>query len=141
MKKVIPLFFLLVLSISLYAQSENEKAVAQSVEHLKSAMINSDKEQLYKLTSKDLSYGHSSGNIENQEAYITSLVSGKSDFKNMNLTDQTIKVIDNIALVRHKLAADVVDSGKPGNVNLGVLLVWINQEGEWKLLARQAYKL
>jgi len=72
---------------------------------------------------------------------VEALASGRSDFKNMDLTNQTITVVDNTALVRHELKANVVDNGNQASIHLGVLLVWQKQKGDWKLLARQAYKL
>jgi hypothetical protein len=39
------------------------------------------------------------------------------------------------------MTGDTNDNNKPGTVNLGVLLVWQKQKGQWKLLARQAFKL
>lgn len=139
--KITFLIIVLLINISAFAQNNKEKAVAQSVENLKIAMINADKDALQRLTAKELSYGHSSGTIEDQGAFIDALVSGQSDFKTMDLTDQKITVVDKTAYVRHKLAADVVDKGKELKVNLGILLVWVEQGGQWKLLARQAYKL
>jgi hypothetical protein len=50
-------------------------------------------------------------------------------------------VVDNTAIVRHILTAQTNDGGKPGSVNLGVMLVFIKEHGSWKLLGRQAYKL
>lgn len=142
MKKTFGLLLLYVaLCISVQAQSKEEKEVAAAVENLRKAMIDADKAQLEKLAADELTYGHSSGTIEDKDAFIEALVSGKSDFETMDLTDQTIKVAGNTALVRHQLSAKVNDSGKPGNVNLGILLVWQKQGGNWKLLARQAYKL
>lgn len=135
------LAFMACLSLYVQAQNSPEKEVAEAVESLRKAMVDADKSQLERLAAEDLSYGHSSGTIEDKATFVESLVSGKSDFVKMNLTDQEINVIENVALVRHKLTGDVLDSGIPGNVNLGVLLVWVNQEGQWKLLGRQAYKL
>lgn len=139
--KIAFLFLALLFNVSAFAQNNKENAVAQAVEKLKEVMINPDKDALQKITAKELSYGHSSGTIEDQQAFINALVSGQSDFKSMDLTDQKITVVDKTAYVRHKLAGDVVDKGKDSKVNLGVLLIWVEQGGQWKLLARQAYKL
>jgi len=69
------------------------------------------------------------------------LVSGASDFVTIDLTEQTIKITGNAAVVRHVLNATTNDGGKPGVVKIAVLLVWIKQNKEWKLLARQAVKI
>jgi len=137
------LFVLLIAGMgnSLYAQSGDEKAVAAAVENLRKAMVDPDKATLEKLTSADLSYGHSSGKVQDQAAFTDALVSGASDFVSIELTDQTIKITGNTAVVRHVLTAATNDGGKAGNVKIAVLLVWIKQSKEWKLLARQAVKI
>ncbi len=132
---------LLALSLSVQAQTKEEKAVAAAVETMRKAMIDPQKAQLERLAANELSYGHSSGKIEDKAAFVEALVSGKSDFQTIDLTEQTIKIAGTTALVRHKLSATTLDGGKPGTVNLGILLVWQQQQGQWKLLARQAYKL
>jgi hypothetical protein len=48
----------------------------------------------------------------------------------MELTEQTITVIDKTAIVRHKLSAETNDNGKLGPVNLYILLIWQKQKGE-----------
>ena len=103
-------------------------------------MIDADKAALEKLTADDLSYGHSSGRVENKTEFIESLVSGKSDFLSMDLTNQTVKVSGNTAIVRHNLSGNINDGGNPGTVKLFVMLVWVKQGKQWKLLGRQAVR-
>ncbi|RYZ98048.1 MAG: DUF4961 domain-containing protein [Sphingobacteriaceae bacterium] len=76
-----------------------------------------------------------------QYSYIEPPKALDDDFVTINLTDQTISVKDQTAIVRHKLSAEINDGGKPGNVNIGIMLVWVKEKGVWKLLGRQAYKL
>ena len=122
------------------AQSKDEKAVGQAVETLRKAMVDGDKAALEKIADSRLSYGHSGGKLEDKAAFVEALASGKSDFATLNLSDQTITVAGNTAIVRHTLDADTNDNGKTGTVHLIVLLVWLKEGGEWKLLARQAVK-
>lgn len=114
--------------------------LGKKVEQLRLAMIDGDGKALKQLSSPLLSYGHSSGNMEDQAAFIEKIASGKSDFVTMELADQTITISGDVALVRHNLNADIKDGGVPNRIHLGVLLVWQKQAGDWKLLARQAFK-
>lgn len=114
--------------------------VATQVELLRKAMIDADAPMLKKLSSDDLSYGHSGGHIQNQAEFIQKIVSGESDFVTMNFNDQTIQIVKDIAIVRHMLVAKTNDRGVPGEVTIGVMLIWKKQNGTWKLLARQAFK-
>jgi ketosteroid isomerase-like protein len=124
-----------------FAQSKDETAVANAVEALKKAMIDADKIALEKIAADDLSYGHSAGKIEDKAEFVRAIVSNESDFVTINLTDQTIKIAGNVAIVRHKLAATTNNNGQPGTAKLSVLLVWQKQKGDWRLLARQAVKI
>lgn len=123
------------------AQSENSIDLVNAVQKLTEAMIHSDKTALKKLTDKKLSYGHSSGKIENQDKFIESLLSGASDFVSIDLQNQNYEVVDNIGVARHILVAETNDGGVPGKVKIGVMMVWRYDNDQWKLLVRQAYKL
>lgn len=135
------LWAFLSLNVAVKAQSNNEKAVADAVESLRKLMIDPDKAKLEALAADDLSYGHSGGKIENKAEFVEAFVSGKSDFIKIDLSEQTVKIVGNTAIVRHKLNGETNDPGKgPAAVHLAVLTVWIKQKGGWKLLARQAVK-
>jgi hypothetical protein len=137
--KTVILSLLILTSSMVYAQNSD---VAAAVENLRKAMLDADKAALDKLAHAKLSYGHSSGKIEDKAAFINALVSGESDFTELAFDDQTIEVIGDMALVRHKLTGKTHDKGKqPGTVAIGVLLVWYKEGNSWKLTARQAFKL
>ena len=118
-----------------------EQAVAAAAEKLRVAMIDATPAALTALVADDLSYGHSGGRVDTKDSFIGDLIAGKSDFVTIAITDQTIKVVGNTAIVRHTLTADTNDSGKPGKVQIKILGVWQQQGGQWKLLARQAVRV
>jgi hypothetical protein len=123
------------------AQSKKIKPVTKAVESLRKAMIEADSSTLEALTKPELSYGHSSGKVEDKASFIRSLTSGASDFVSIDLSNQTVQVVDKTAIVRHVLSAQTNDNGKPGSVKLSVLTVWEKDWGKWKLLARQAVRM
>jgi ketosteroid isomerase-like protein len=140
MKNYVMIIGLLFSVFIVSAQSKEEKEVANVVEQLSKAMIDGDSVMLDKLTSPILSYGHSSGKIQDKGEYIGDIITGKSDFVMINLTEQMIRISGTTALVRHVLDATTNDNGIPGAVKLKVLLVWQKINGSWKLLARQAVR-
>jgi len=117
-----------------------EQAVATAAERLRIAMIDPSPSALNQLVADDLSYGHSGGRVDTKSSFIGDLMDGKSDFVTIVITDQTVKVVGDTAIVRHTLTADTNDSGKPGKVQIKILGVWQKQGGDWKLLARQAVR-
>ena len=118
-----------------------EQSVAAAAEKLRVAMIDPRPAAPTALVADDLSYGHSGGRVDTKDSFIGDLIVGKSDFVTIAITDQTIKVVGNTAIVRHTLTADTNDSGKPGKVQIKILGVWQQQGGQWKLLARQAVRV
>ncbi|EIK43451.1 hypothetical protein O59_003849 [Cellvibrio sp. BR] len=120
--------------------NNDQQQLEEKVSALRSAMIEGDRKALLALSAPQLSYGHSSGTMEDQAAFVEKIASGKSDFVTMDLREQTITISGDTALVRHNLKADIKDGGVPNTIELGILLVWQKQAGDWKLLARQAFK-
>lgn len=130
------------MALSVFGQKKNDKdAVSDAAEKLRSAMISGEKSALESLISPELTYGHSGGHIDDAAEFVDKLVSKKSDFVTIDITNQTINIVGNTAIVRHHFYATTADSGKaPGDVTLDVLLVWAKVKNDWKLLARQAVK-
>ncbi|RYF70263.1 MAG: nuclear transport factor 2 family protein [Comamonadaceae bacterium] len=115
-------------------------AVAAAAEKLRVAMIDPTPAALNALVADALSYGHSGGKVDTKASFIADLMDKKSDFVTIAITDQTVQVVDNVAIVRHTLTADTNDSGKPGKVSIKILGVWQKQGSDWKLIARQAVR-
>ena len=141
MKKLISIIILIFLIMPVKAQSKVETHIADVLEQFRKAMVDADSIMLDKLTSPKLSYGHSGGHVDDKREFVHKIVTGQSNFVKTEVTEQTIYVNKNVAIVRHKFNAVTNDNGKPGEVHLAVMLVWQKQHGNWKLLARQAIKI
>lgn len=142
MKKTV-LFFLLISVIGLNLKAQDKKAeVENAVTYLVNALISGRQADLEYIANDSLSYGHSSGKIQNKAEFVQALVTNQSDFVTIDITKQSILIDGNTAIVRHNLYAKTNDNGNPGEVYLGIMLVFTKQaNGDWKLLARQAYKI
>ena len=121
------------------AQGSDAAAVAAAVEALTKAMLAGDRAGLMAVTHERLSYGHSAGRIENRQQFIDPLANKTSIFRSMNISDQTIDVVGDDAIVRHVLRGESESNGRVNPVNIGILQVWKKQPDGWKLLARQAF--
>jgi len=145
MKKSLLVFALVLISFSNWAQtkpiSKEETAVANSVEAFRKALIDPTESNLKAITSKDLSYGHSSGVLQDQKVFIEKLLNGESDFVTIEFQNQSIQISGDVAIVRHNLAAHTKDSGVEKDIKIGNVLVWQKQKNKWLLIARQAFKL
>jgi hypothetical protein len=122
--------------------TDDRAAVAQAVGALTKAMIEVDRTKLDVLAADELSYGHSAGRVENKKEFVDYLESRASAFRRIELSDQTISLVENGAIVRHLFSGETVNpASQVTQVRIGVLQVWQKQNGDWKLLARQAYRL
>ena len=128
------------LSLSAQSNDKNVAKIENSVTELYKAMVDKDKTILQDLTMDKLTYGHSSGTIENKAEYVDGVLNGAFQFTEITSMDQTISIVDKVGVVRHIFVAKGTNNGKPADVRIGCLLIF-KKEGRWKLLARQAYKL
>ncbi|WP_293310815.1 nuclear transport factor 2 family protein [Pedobacter sp. UBA5917] len=137
-KKLLIFSCLLISTHFCFAQ---QAELEDAVNRLTKLMVTPDSLALDKIVLNNLSYGHSSGKIQTKKEFLHSLLSGESDFVDINLTDQTVVIQNKTALVRHTLNAKTNDKNVPGNVKLYILLIWSKEKTDWKLLGRQAVKV
>lgn len=144
-KKVILSMIILTVALGkqeIKAQSTEQASVGKAVEKLINAMLNADRNVLGDIASDKLSYGHSSGKVENKKEFVETIASGASVFEQLQVENQHIDIENNTAIVRHTLVGRTNDPGKgPAALKIGIVLVWTKDSGDWKLLARQAFKL
>jgi hypothetical protein len=128
------------LSKSQESVDENTQ-VARVIDALSSAMVNRDRNSLENLTLDGMTYGHSGGKIETKDEFIDEVVNGLFDFITIEPSEQTIYVLDDTAVVRHIFNSQATNDGKPVTIRIGNMMVLKKQNDQWKILARQAYKL
>jgi Domain of unknown function (DUF4440) len=112
-----------------------------AVEALRKALLAADKTQLEQLAAAQLSYGHSSGKVQNKAEFVDGVMTRKGVVKSLDFPELTVAMAGDAAIARHLYVSESETDGKPNNVRIGVLAVFQKQDGAWKLLARQAYKL
>jgi Domain of unknown function (DUF4440) len=128
--------------VLLFAQTKQQKLVEEKVEQLRQAMVDGDSLTLDKLTAANLIYRHSGGHIDNKKEFVHKLASGQSDFVSIALMNPSVQLLNKkVAIAYHTLNASTNDGGKAAEVNLYIMLVWEKQQGNWKLVARQAAKI
>jgi hypothetical protein len=119
----------------------SNKEIESSVERLNKAMITPDKSALDMLTAEELSYGHSTGVVQNKSEFIKDILSGPVKFSQIDNADQRITATDNTATVRNICSIKGTRDGAPLDLKIGILMIWVKKGDGWKLLARQGYKL
>ena len=125
-----------------FAETADAAAVANAVAALTKAMLAADKAGLESLVADQLSYGHSSGVVQDKAVFVDVIASKKTIYKSIVLSDQTVAIAGANAIVRHAWESESGSGDGKWNVSkIGVLQVWVKQGADWKLLARQAFKV
>ena len=125
------------------AATDDEDAVKQAVESLRKAILAQDKATLETLAAEQLSYSHSDGNVEDKATFIANATNGKSKFTSLKYEDTKIRIVGPVAIVRfHWLGEqESTADGKKSSTNLHILMNWVKQGSDWKLLTRASTKL
>ena len=123
------------------AEAADETALNQAVEALRKATLAQDKAKLEQLVADQVSYGHSGGRVENKTELINGVMNRKAVVKSIDFPELKVAVVGNGAVARHLWVSESEMDGKQTSTKIGVLQVWQKQDGNWKLLARQGYKL
>jgi len=127
--------------LPLAARADDATDITAAVEAFRIGLKDGNRAGLEAVVSSDLSYGHSSARVENRQQFLDNATSGAAPFRTLDLSDQTVRVTGDTAVVRHRFTAEQQSGGQMVNVRIGVLQVWQKQSGRWLLLARQAFAL
>jgi hypothetical protein len=123
------------------AQGGDEAAVALAVETLRKGQFEGDRAKLEQVTSAQVSYGHSDGRVETKEQFIHGVMTRKQTVKSLDFPELKITVVGPAAVARHIYLSQSELDGKATTTKIGALQVWQKQDGGWKLLARQGFRL
>ncbi|MCE7506447.1 nuclear transport factor 2 family protein [Polynucleobacter sp. IMCC30063] len=126
---------------SAFAQPATEAEVSKAMERLNAAILSGDAQKLSAISGAQVNYGHSDGRVQNKKEFIDALVERKSVFTKIDVTNQKIVMMGDLAVVRNHVSADIAPGGKPGHVELEIIYVFRIEGGEWKLIGRQAFKI
>ena len=134
----IALFFTGLIAI---AQTDSS-SLKDALTRLDKALVNKDEVTLQGLLHKDVTYGHSSGWVQNRNDITADLKSGKLVYNKIeNISVNIVAQNKKWATVRTTTNAEGELEHKAFQLKLHVLQVWINTKKGWQLLARQSTKL
>lgn len=127
-------------STSAMAASTDQEAVGNAMNRLDAAIIARDVKTLKMLTLDNLTYGHSSGLVQDKATFLDKIATGPTHNTRIDLSNVSTAVTGDVAIVRNHYSGTVESGGKQSDVDFDVLMTWKKQHGAWKLLARQGYK-
>lgn len=80
--------------------------------------LKADRAPFEALTADQLSYGHSAGRVEDTTQVITAAMSGPSRGTFITLTDHTMQMVGDHAMVRHPVTGETEREGKTHPVKI-----------------------
>ena len=79
--------------------------------------------------------------VEDKARFIDVIAGKRTVYKSATHADQSVAVAGDNAIVRHVFSTETESEGRPGSARVGVMQVWQKQGGQWRLLARQAFRI
>jgi hypothetical protein len=134
-------FFILLIGLSPLFSVAQTSFLKEAVAKLNKALIAKDTVVLKQLLHRDATYGHSNGWVETKADVINDLVTGKLTYSKIDTKNVKWIVNNNVATIRNSSEISFELDGKPGELNLHVLQVWLKTNKGWQLLARQSTKI
>ena len=142
MKKLLFILFLSFCTSIAFGQTGKEAEVWTKVEALNKAIFETkDSAAIQDLVAENVTYGHSTGLIENKSVMLHNAVSAPDVYKNLSLERLGTTYAGQTAVVRYILRAEVLKDGNTSPLNISIMQVWGKDKGKWKLYARQAVKV
>jgi hypothetical protein len=142
---MIKLLFILSLSFStsfVFGQSHKEAEVWAKVEALNKAVFETkDSAAIQDLVAENVTYGHSTGLLENKPVMLHNAVHSLESYKNLSLERLSTTYAGPTVIIRYILRADVSKEGSTYPLNIAIMQVWGKEKGKWQLFARQAVKV
>ena len=101
-------------------------------------MINGDVEQLEKLLDARLVFCHATGAIDNKEAYLKKLASGRINYQSISWSEENIIQLGLNAILIGRMATSVEVEGVSKQLDNRVTAVWTQENNHWKLVSFQS---
>lgn len=133
------LIFLL-LPIAAAAQDARQEILAADARRF-AAMVQGDQAALDGLLAHDLTYTHSSGQVETKAQFQESLRSGKLRYQSAQPSGQEVRLYGDTAVVTGRADVKVTNQGQELALSLRFIEVWVKSNGAWKLTAWQSTRL
>lgn len=105
------------------------------------ATVKGDRAGLERAYSDQLTYGHSSGKVDNKRTQIEGLLEGPNRFERFEYLERTFKpVAPGIVTMTGRVKVHMANrtSGEKNVLDLTFLSIWREEQGQWRFLAWQS---
>lgn len=105
------------------------------------AMVKGDAAELGALLAEELTYTHTTGQVESREEFLASISAGKLDYESIERTEDQTRIYGNTAVVSGRADMKVKAQGKDLALAIRFTAVWVKGEKGWRMVAWQSTRL
>jgi ketosteroid isomerase-like protein len=122
--------------------ADPKAAVEQAERGWAAASVKADLPALEKLLAADLVYTHSGGARDTRSSFIDSARTGKLKYEKLEHQKIEVQMVkSDVAFVAARADVRVISAGKPVDMKVSLLHVWVKRQGRWQLVAHQSARL
>ena len=124
------------------ASQDNPTATILRIEQTRvAALEQNDFPALSDLLADDLIYTHSNAQVDNKKSYLASLHSGALKYISLAHEQQQVRLYGDTALLSGLTTVKSLSQGKPGEVKIRFLIVYLRRDQRWQMVAWQSTRL
>jgi uncharacterized protein (UPF0297 family) len=131
---------LLLVSATLFAQTNDEAKLERVMKDFHEALVEKDYNKINQYTHESLTYGHSNGWVETKKDMVADLKNGIISYDQISEDSIRTTIEGTTAHIRFIADIDATLRGVKNSFHLKVLEVWVEKNKKWVLFARQAVK-
>ena len=121
---------------------DNVESQIRQVENRRiQAMVKADTGELNQVLADDLTYTHSSGQVDSKVQLVESLKSGARKYQAIEPEDVKVRVYGDTAIVTGKAKLKTVSKGQESNFQVRFTDVYAKKNGHWQMVAWQSTRL
>lgn len=128
---------------ALLAAATDPKAAVEDAERgWAAAVVKSDIPALEKVLADDLVYTHSGGSRDTRTTFIENARTGKLKYEKLDHQNLEVQMIKrDVGFVAARVDVRIVSGGKPVDMKVSLLHVYVKRQGRWQLVAHQSARL
>lgn len=120
----------------------DEDAVLKNVEAFRAAQQAGKADGIAPLCAEELSYSHSLGQLDSKTTLLEGVTKANYKWTTLEYKNPTVRIVGPVAIVRFNFVGEQeFNDGKKTPQNLSILMNWLKQGSDWKLVSRAATKL
>ena len=121
--------------------SKAESEIRQLESRRIQAMMKADAEELNRVLADDLTYTHSSGQVDTKSQLIESLKSGERKYQTIEPQDVKVRLYGDAAVVTGRAKLKTVSKGQESSFQVQFTDVYAKKKGHWQMVAWQSSRL